>query len=147
MTATASRPAIVRCLACATRNRVDLARLEQGPRCGGCRRPLHLDRPLSVTEADLEETIRTAGVPVLVDFYADWCGPCRATAPALEALAGAHGGELLVVKLDTDRHPGAAARYGVRGIPTLIVFRDGGEVRRHVGAAGTHELEALAGVA
>ncbi len=147
MSSTMTRTATVRCPFCATRNRVDLARLDQGPRCAECQKPLLLDRPLPVTDEDLEETIRSAGVPVIVDFYADWCGPCRATAPALDAVAGDHAGELLVLKVDTDRHPSAAQRHGVRGIPTLVAFSGGRELRRHVGMAGRQQLEALAGLA
>jgi thioredoxin len=105
-----------------------------------------LDRPLMVTEADLEDSIRSAEVPVVLDCYADWCGPCKATAPALAALAGQHAGRVLVLKLDTDRYPGAAQRLGIRGIPTLIAFREGRELHRHVGMASLPQLEALAGV-
>jgi len=145
-TTPATRPVTVRCPFCLTRNRVDLARLADGPRCGDCKRPILLDRPVHLSDDDLEETLRTGGLPVVVDFFADWCAPCRATAPALDELAGAHAGRLLVAKLDTDRYPEAARRYGIRGIPTLIAFRDGRELRRHVGQADRAALEVLAGL-
>jgi thioredoxin len=82
-------------------------------------------------------------VPVLVDFYADWCGPCKIMAPLLDDVAHRRAGEMLVLKLDTDRNPATQQRYGVRGIPTLIVFRDGKEVARRVGAVPPAELDAF----
>lgn len=87
----------------------------------------------------------SAGVPVLVDFYADWCGPCRAVAPLLEEVARRHAGNLLVLKVDSDRWPDLTRQHGIRGIPTLLVFDEGREVRRHVGAGSLDQLERLAG--
>ena len=142
----AARPVTIRCPFCERLNRVDLARATAGPKCGPCGRPLLLDRPVKATEADFDETIRTASVPVLVDCYADWCGPCRMMAPALDDLAREHLGELLVLKLDTDRNQALSMRLGIRGIPTLIVFRDGREVGRHVGVAQLTQLRTLVGL-
>lgn len=82
-------------------------------------------------------------VPILVDFYADWCGPCKVMAPLLDELAAERAGEVLVAKLDTDRDPAISARFGIRGIPTLIVFRDGRESARATGAIGARELADL----
>jgi thioredoxin 2 len=139
-----TRPVVVKCVFCDTSNRVDLARLSEGPRCGQCSRPIRLDRPLAVTDADFEKTIQRSSVPVLVDFHADWCGPCKVMAPALDDFARLHAGEALVLKLDTDANPETPARLGIRGIPTLIVFQDGRESRRHVGASQLPELETFA---
>jgi thioredoxin 2 len=134
----------VRCPFCDTANRIDLARLADGPRCGDCKRPLLMDRPLKVTDASLDQVLQGTGVPVLVDFYADWCGPCKMMAPTLDAFAHDRAGEVLVLKLDTDANPAAAQRFGIRGIPTLIAFRDGRESGRHVGVTDRKTLEQLA---
>lgn len=123
-----------------------MARVRDRPKCADCARPILLDRPLSVSEEEFTETVKDAGVPVLVDFYADWCGPCKVTAPMLDELAHRHQGDLLVLKVDTDRWPALAQAHGVRGIPTLITFDGGREVRRHVGAASLADLSRLAGV-
>jgi thioredoxin 2 len=136
-------PGIVRCPFCLKLNRVDLARAAERPACGECSRPLLLDRPLAVTDADLERVVRETDVPVVVDFYADWCQPCKVMAPLLDELARVRLGELLVMKLDTDRNPAMSMKYGIRGIPTLIVFRDGGEFARETGAIPRQRLDRL----
>lgn len=139
------RTAVVRCRFCGRRNRVDLARVADRPRCADCGRPILLDRPLVASDEEFHEVIGSSGVPVLVDFYADWCGPCKVTAPMLDELAHRHQGDLLVLKVDTDRWPALAQQHGIRGIPTLITFDGGREVRRHVGAASLAQLQQLAG--
>jgi len=138
------RPAIIHCPFCAAANRVDLTRLSSGPKCAKCGKPLRLDRPQKVTDKDFDRTITGSSVPVVVDFYADWCGPCKAMAPTLDEFAAKSAGEVLVVKLDTEANPGTAARFGIRGIPTLIAFEAGKEKRRHVGMADMKVLEGLA---
>ena len=138
-----SRPVIVRCAICGVLNRVDLTCLAQGPRCAECGRPLLLDRPIKTTDDDFEQTISSASVPVVVDFYADWCGPCRVMAPALDEFARRHAGQVLVLKLDTDANPRTGQRFGIRGIPTIIAFHGGQEVGRHVGVADLTTLEQL----
>jgi thioredoxin 2 len=137
------RPVVVMCVFCSTANRVDLNRLTAGPRCGSCGRPIRLDRPLPVTDATFDKVIAGASVPVLVDFYADWCGPCKIMAPVLDEFARQHTGDVLVLKLDTDAYPAISARFGIRGIPTLIVFEQGREARRQVGAVQAADLEKL----
>jgi thioredoxin 2 len=138
-----SRRVTVRCPLCGKLNRVDLARVADRPTCGACRRPILLDRPVTVGEAELDRVLGDAEVPVLMDVYADWCGPCKTMAPVLDELARDRTGQLLVTKLDSDRNPSAASRFGVRGIPTLIVFRNGREVARETGALGRAQLDRL----
>jgi thioredoxin 2 len=145
--AAAVRPVILPCVFCGRLNRVDLARLDDGPRCGECARPILLDRPVKVSAASFDETIRSASVPVLVDFYADWCGPCRLLGPVVDELARVHAGDVVVLKVDTDRDGELASRFEVRGIPAIVAFRNGVESGRHVGLAQRGELEALLGLA
>src|SRR5213596_1627148 len=138
-----TRQATVACPFCQTLNRVYLTRLEQHPKCGNCRRPILLDRPIAVSDATFDRVTADTTVPVVVDFYADWCGPCKMMAPLLDDVAHRRAGELLIVKLDTDKNPLTGQRFGIRGIPTLIAFRDGKEVARRVGAVPPAELEAF----
>ena len=138
-----TRQATIACPFCQTLNRVDLTRLEQHPKCGNCGRPILLDRPIAVSDATFDRVTTDTTVPVVVDFYADWCGPCKMMAPLLDDVAHQRAGQVLVLKLDTDENPATQQRFGVRGIPTLIVFRDGKEVARRVGAVPPAELDAF----
>jgi len=140
---TSTPKATVACPFCETLNRVDLARIEEHPKCGKCGKPILLDRPIAISDASFERVTTDTTVPVVVDFYADWCGPCKIMAPLLDDVAHRRAGSLLVVKLDTDRNPVTGQRFGIRGIPTLIAFRDGKEVARRVGAVPPAELEAF----
>ncbi len=126
-------PVTVRCGFCLTLNRVDLTRAEERPACGTCHRPILLDRPVAVSQDDFERTVLASAAPVLVDFYADWCAPCRMVAPVVDEIAHHHTGRLLVTRVDTDRAPDLAGRLGIRGIPALVFFKDGVEVGRSVG--------------
>ncbi|MBM4185460.1 MAG: thioredoxin [Gemmatimonadetes bacterium] len=136
----------VRCAFCDKLNRVDVARAADRPTCGECGRPILLDRPVKVSDDDFAATVEGAEVPVLVDFYADWCGPCRMVAPFVDELARQHMGRLLVAKVDTDRAPNVSMRFGIRSIPTLVVIRDGKEVDRSVGFEPERLKSMIAGV-
>ena len=142
-TVAGGRKATLRCVFCLKLNRVDMERAVDRPVCGDCGRPFLLDRPVKVGGDDLERLVREAGVPVLVDFYADWCGPCKIMAPVLDALAADHVGEILVAKLDTDANPQVSAAHGIRGIPTLILYRSGAEVARQTGAVPRSTLDEM----
>jgi thioredoxin 2 len=126
-------PITLRCAFCDTKNRVDFSRAADRPTCGECKKPMLLDRPVKVRQEDFDDTVLKASVPVLVDFYADWCGPCKIVAPLVDELASEHLGKILVAKVDTDKAPEVAAKYEIRSIPTLIIFRDGAEIERSMG--------------
>jgi thioredoxin 2 len=139
----------VRCQFCDTWNRIDAAKVSAGPKCGKCGRPILLERPLSLDDDTFHRTINESDVPVAVDFYADWCGPCRMMAPAVDALAAHVQGRAIVAKLNTDHSSRTAGGFGIRGIPTTIVFDRGKEVARQSGALpleGLKQLLAKAGV-
>jgi thioredoxin 2 len=132
------------CPSCGRWNRIAATRMSDGPKCGVCGTAMRLDHPVLLTDATFDGAIRESTLPVLVDFYADWCGPCRMMAPAVDELARSSVGSLLVAKLDTDASPQTAARFQIRGIPTTIVFRDGREARRQSGAMPLAMLRELA---
>jgi thioredoxin 2 len=126
----AAKPTIIKCPNCGTKNRVR-PMAEGVPRCSVC----HTALPWIVeTDADsFDEEIR-ASMPVLVDFWAPWCGPCRMISPLVEEMGREYAGRLKVVKLDIDQAPAIASRFGVQGIPLLMLLRDGQEIDRVVGA-------------
>ena len=140
---TTAKRATISCPFCLTLNRIDLSRSADRPKCGKCAKPILIDRPVRVSDQDLERVIADAEVPVLVDFYADWCGPCKMMAPVLDDIAHQRAGEVLIAKLDTDRNPTMAVRFSIRGIPTLIAFAGGREVAREVGAVPRPRLDTL----
>ena len=133
-TTTATKHLTLRCQFCETWNRIDAARASDRPKCGKCGKPMLLDRPFPLNDDTFSRTIEGAEVPVLVDFYADWCGPCKVMAPAVDEIAATYQGRALVAKLDTDRAQRTAMSFNIRGIPTTIVFKGGKEVARQTGA-------------
>ncbi len=129
------------CPACGTGNRVPVGHLSDTGKCGSCKAALSpVHEPIAVTQSSFDEIIRAAKVPVLVDFWAAWCGPCRAIAPELHALAEEMSGRALVLKVDTEAEPVLAERYQVRSIPFLMVFHRGKAVAQRAGASGRAEL-------
>jgi thioredoxin len=135
--------AIVSCLNCGAKNRVDEgAAARRQPVCGRCGTPLGVEsrtaetgKPRTVTDATFaREVLETRGVPVLLDCWAEWCGPCRMIAPTLDELAAEAGGRYVIAKLNVDENPRTAAQFNVRSIPTMLIFKDGALVDRIVGA-------------
>jgi thioredoxin 2 len=131
-----------RCTRCGAINRIPADRLYDGPKCGKCGAKVEpAAAPADVDDAGLRATIAAAPVPVLVDFWAPWCGPCRTLAPHVEGLAVRHAGKLIVVKLNTQDHRGFAGELGISSIPTLCVFNNGELVNRQIGAVFGRDLD------
>ncbi|HYV04881.1 MAG TPA: thioredoxin [Blastocatellia bacterium] len=142
MSATTSETQVIACSSCGTKNRVPLEKVEAGlePVCGNCKQPLSVSsassaqaHPLTFTDDNFCDLVEQSELPVLVDMWAEWCGPCRTIAPAIEQLATELAGRVVVGKMNIDENPATPSRFGVRSIPTLLVFKDGMEVDRLIG--------------
>jgi thioredoxin 2 len=133
---------MIACPACGATNRVPGDRVAQGlaPVCGKCRAPLPVGKPQPVTDASFAQDVERSPVPVLVDAWAPWCGPCHMIAPVIDQLASELAGRVRVVKLNVDDNPRTAARFDLRSIPTLLVLKDGREVDRLVGVQPKQEI-------
>lgn len=132
------------CQFCSRLNAVDLEKFDKGPKCAECGKAFLLDRPVKVSEKHFDATVIRSSVPVIVDFYADWCAPCRTMAPFLDEIAKQYVGHLLVAKVDTERAPAVSQRYNIRSIPYFARFENGKIVKEQVGAVGRAGLQQLA---
>ena len=131
---------LVACPHCHGLNRLPESRLAEGGNCGRCKKPLFAAHPVELGQASFAAHVERATLPVLVDFWAPWCGPCRMMAPAFEAAAARLEPQVRLAKVDTEAEQALAARFAIRSIPTLILFRDGRELARHSGAINTAAL-------
>ena len=133
---------MVQCPACGVTNRVptDRLRAQLEPVCGKCRSPLPVGRPQAVTDASFGQDVEHSPLPVLVDAWAPWCGPCHMIAPVIDQLATELADRVRVVKLNVDENPRTAARFDLRSIPTLLILKDGREIDRLVGVQPKQEI-------
>ena len=128
------------CPHCNGINRVPENRLTEGPKCGVCRQPLLDGRPVELSEANFHQHIERSDIPVLVDFWAPWCGPCKMMAPVFSQVAGQFRSRVRFAKVNTEEQQALAARFGIRSIPTLALFRGGREIKRVAGAMDAASL-------
>ena len=131
---------IVACRSCNGLNRVPDARLAEAPKCGKCGAALFAAHPLALDVAGFHAHVERAELPVLVDFWAPWCGPCRMMAPQFEAAAMQLEPAMRLAKVDTEAQPALGSRFGIRSIPTLVLFRQGRELARQAGAMGAADI-------
>ncbi len=135
----------ITCAACGATNRVPTARLAEDPTCGRCGQGLLTGAPLELTDANFEAVVSKTDLPVVVDFWAPWCGPCRMMAPAFEQAAAQLKGRALLVKVNSDDNPRTASRFDIGSIPTLVKLEHGRELSRSSGALPAGQIVAFAG--
>ena len=135
-------PLIRSCPSCGTRNRIPAAHVSDTGRCGKCRSSLPaVNEPIEVDGALFDDIVQNARVPVLADFWAAWCGPCRMAAPEVARVASEMAGKAVVLKVDTERHPQLAERFKIRGIPYFAVFYQGRPVMQQAGVVDHQQME------
>jgi thioredoxin 2 len=138
---------IIRCRSCGSKNRVISDRIEAGPKCGKCGSSLDIPRKaIEISDAQFQREVLEETIPTAVDFWAPWCGPCRMMGPVLEEVAARNPGRIKVVKVNSDQNQSLSARFGIQGIPTLILFKGGREVDRLVGAAPRERIVQFLGL-
>jgi len=128
------------CLHCGVLNRIAAASSATAVRCGRCKKPVFPGFPVHITDAGFNERVLKCPLPVLVDFWAAWCGPCRSLAPTLESLAELFRGRVLIAKVDVDQNPELASRFQIRSIPTIMMFRRGALADTIHGVASEQDL-------
>ncbi|WP_035239644.1 thioredoxin TrxC [Desulfobacter vibrioformis] len=136
---------IIRCTKCGAKNRVPENRISERPKCGKCGTTLGLeifDAPVNVTDNDFHREVMQSSLPVLVDCWAPWCGPCRAVAPVLDDLAKTYKGRLKIAKVNVDENPGTGSKYRIQSIPTMLFVKNGTLVDQVTGALPKEALEA-----